>query len=46
LGAILASGFYGFLKLFNYELANPGQDNAEGVVNEKFAEPRRPEQMV
>jgi aquaporin related protein len=30
LGAVLAAGYYRFVKYFNYEEANPGQDSAAG----------------
>ncbi|KAI5369839.1 Putative major intrinsic protein [Septoria linicola] len=30
LGAILAAGYYHFVKFFNHERANPGQDSANG----------------
>ena len=30
LGALVAGGYYHFVKYFNYEDANPGQDSAEG----------------
>ena len=33
LGAFLAAGYYHFVKLFNYEDANPGQDNANGAFD-------------
>ena len=29
-GALLAAGYYHFVKFFNYEEANPGQDSANG----------------
>ncbi|KAF2152161.1 aquaporin [Myriangium duriaei CBS 260.36] len=32
LGALLASGYYGFVKYYNYEEANPGQDSAKADV--------------
>lgn len=28
LGALLAGGYYSFVKFFNYEDANPGQDSS------------------
>lgn len=28
LGALLASGYYKFIKMYHYEEANPGQDDA------------------
>jgi hypothetical protein len=33
LGAFLAAGYYHFVKLFNYEDANPGQDSANGAFD-------------
>lgn len=30
LGALIAGGYYHFVKFMNYEDANPGQDSAEG----------------
>ncbi|KAK4629495.1 Aquaporin-1 [Fulvia fulva] len=30
LGAMIAAGYYHFVKFFNYEEANPGQDSADG----------------
>jgi aquaporin related protein len=30
LGAALAAGYFKFVKRFNYEEANPGQDSADG----------------
>lgn len=32
LGALVAAGYYTFVKWFNYEEANPGQDSAGGQV--------------
>ncbi|KAL1311582.1 hypothetical protein AAFC00_001699 [Neodothiora populina] len=34
LGALISAGYYRFIKYFNYEEANPGQDSADG----EFAE--------
>ncbi|KAF2692150.1 aquaporin [Lentithecium fluviatile CBS 122367] len=34
LGAIVASGFYKFIKILEYESANPDQDAAEAHINE------------
>lgn len=34
LGGALAAGYYRFVKLFNYEEANPGQDSAGGDSTE------------
>lgn len=28
LGGLIAAGYFGFVKFFNYEEANPGQDSA------------------
>ncbi|KAK3117963.1 hypothetical protein LTR53_000115 [Teratosphaeriaceae sp. CCFEE 6253] len=43
LGTLIASGYYHFCKLFNYESANPGQDSANGQfdahVEEEAASP-------
>ena len=33
LGAILAAGYYHFVKFMNYEDVNPGQDSAEGAFD-------------
>jgi aquaporin rerated protein, other eukaryote len=33
LGALLAAGYYHFVKFFNYEEANPGQDSADGAFD-------------
>jgi aquaporin related protein len=34
LGALLAAAYYRFVKHFNYEQANPGQDSASGDFSE------------
>jgi len=36
LGALLAGGYYHFVKFFNYEDANPGQDSADGAFDPKI----------
>lgn len=35
LGAIVAAGFYRFVKFFDYEQVNPGQDSAGGDFDEE-----------
>lgn len=30
MGALLSAGYFRFVKFFNYEDANPGQDSADG----------------
>lgn len=37
LGAIVAAGFYKFIKVLEYETANPGQDSAEVTIQRKAA---------
>lgn len=37
LGAILAVVFYKFIKILQYEVANPGQDEASDELAEKAA---------
>lgn len=34
LGAVVAAGYYRFVKFFNYEEANPMQDSADGDFSE------------
>ena len=38
LGAIIAAGYYHFVKFFNYEEANPGQDSSNGQFDRKGEE--------
>ncbi|KAK4551251.1 hypothetical protein LTR86_011272 [Recurvomyces mirabilis] len=35
LGALMSAGYYGFVKYFNYEQANPGQDSAGGGLEDE-----------
>jgi aquaporin related protein len=35
LGAMVAAGFYRFVKYFDYEQVNPGQDSAGGDFDEE-----------
>lgn len=44
LGALIAGGYFHFVKFFNYEEANPGQDSAGGDF-EELEQKRTPSQM-
>jgi aquaporin rerated protein, other eukaryote len=38
LGALIAGGYFHFVKFFNYEEANPGQDSAGGDLGEDLSQ--------